>query len=313
MKHFIILLMSLTFFSMSQAQSYPEKPVKIVTNLPVGSAPDTVLRKIANRLKDQWKVPVIVDNRPGAAGAVAMEHYVQNEKNDGYTLYMGDMANFTSMPLLFQKENLLSEIKPLVPVYRNWFAVVTPTNTDVKKLSSAIKNKPFYGSWAVGSPGHLCGAEISDRLNIEATHISYKDYNNWYTDIIGGQLSFSCSSIGSVDQYVKSGRLKLVAVTGPQRDSNMPDVPTVKEVFGFDLGMPHGWIAMFIHKKVDDQLVKKIHNDVAKVINSDEIKEAIQLSYGIPFNVTLNEFQNVWQNDLQNYRKLLNKYKISIK
>ena len=95
----------------TNAQTFPNKPVKIVTNLGIGSAPDTVLRKLADKLKDTWKVPVIVENRPGASGAVAMEHYVRNEKPDAHTFYYGDLASFVSMPILFDKQNISNFVK----------------------------------------------------------------------------------------------------------------------------------------------------------------------------------------------------------
>lgn len=294
------------------AQNYPEKPVKIVTNMPVGSAPDTVLRKLASKLKDQWKVPVMVDNRPGASGAVAMEHYVQNEKRDGYTLYYGDLANFVSMPLLFNKTSLLGEIKPLVPIYRNWFAVIAPAGNNTP-LKSSILAKPFYGSWAVGSPGHICGAELADRLQINATHIPYKEYSAWYLDMISGQTSYGCSSVGSVLQYVNSGKIKLVAIASPQRDPTMPNLPTVKELYGFDLGTPYGWLAMFIHKEVDDRVSKKLYNDINAALSSPEIQDAIAFSYGMPFNMNIKEFRTLWQNDIQVHKRLLDKYNISVK
>lgn len=313
MKYMLMLICLLSLIAPVPAQTFPNKPVKIVTNLGVGSAPDTVLRKLAAKLKDTWKVPVVIENRPGASGAVAMEHYVNNEKPDGYTLYYGDLANFVSMPILFQKENLLAEMKPLVPVYRNWFAVIAPAGTDAKQLASAVKRQPFYGSWGVGSPGHICGAEISEKFLAPAEHLSYKEFSTWYLDVINGRLSYSCSSVGSAMQYVNAGKIKFVAIASPQRDPSMPDLPTVREMFGYDLSTPYGWLAMFVHKQTPDAQVKKLQDDIAVALASPEVQETIAFVYGMPFGMNNREFQAFWQNDIKTHRKLLNKYNITIK
>ena len=313
MKYILMCVALFVFAGTGMAQTFPNKPVKIVTNLGVGSAPDTVLRKVAAKLKETWKVPVVIENRPGASGAVAMEHYVLNEKPDGYTLYYGDLASFVSMPILFQKENLLAEMKPLVPVYRNWFAIIAPANVDPKQMASAIKQQPFYGSWAVGSPGHICGAEISEKFNTSAQHVPYKEFSTWYLDVVNGRLSYSCSSVGSAIQYANAGKIKFVAIAGPQRDPAMPDLPTVREMFGFDLSTPYGWLAMFVHKQTQDPVVKKLQDDVTAAVASPEVQETIAFVYGMPFGMNQKEFQTFWQNDIKIHSRLLNKYNISIK
>jgi tripartite-type tricarboxylate transporter receptor subunit TctC len=297
----------------ANAQTFPNKPVKIVTNLGIGSAPDIVLRKLADKLKDTWKVPVIVENRPGASGAVAMEHYVRNEKPDAHTFYYGDLASFVSMPILFDKQHVLAQLKPLVPVYKNWFAIIAPVNADSKQLDKTIKLLPFYGSWGVGSPGHICGAEISARFNTPAQHVPYKEFSTWYSDIADSRLSYSCSSVGSAMPFISAKKIKLVAMASPQRDPSMPNLPTVRELYGFDLSTPHGWLAMFIHKQVPDNTVKKLHDDINAAINSPEIQETIALVYGLPFDMNIREFYNFWQNDIKIHSRLLTKYNITIK
>jgi tripartite-type tricarboxylate transporter receptor subunit TctC len=294
------------------AQTWPNKPVKIVTSMPVGSAPDSVVRKVADRLKDTWGVPVIVENKPGAAGQIAMEHYL-SEKADPHNLYFSDLANFVSMPLLYNKENLVARLQPVIPIYSTYFAVIASGNSDMTNFSDVARRRPFYGSWAIGSVGHICGAEINDALNLEASHVPYKEYGTWYSDVVNHTLSYSCSSIGSVQSFLKGNRIKLLAIGSPRRLKDFPNLPTIKERFGVDLSMPESWLAVFINTDVDDKILTKINKDIETVVKSKEIQDHIAFLYGNSMDTDLQKFNVRWKKDIEIQKNIIKKYNITIK
>ena len=294
------------------AQTWPNKPVKIVTSMPVGSAPDSVVRKVADRLKDTWGVPVIVENKPGAAGQIAMEHYL-SEKADPHNLYFGDLANFVSMPLLYNKENLVARLQPVIPIYSTYFAVIASGNSDMTNFSDVVRRLPFYGSWAIGSVGHICGAEINDALNLEASHVPYKEYGTWYSDVVNHTLSYSCSSIGSVQSFLRGNRIKLLAIGSPRRLKDFPNLPTIKERFGVDLSIPESWLAVFINTDVDDKILTKINKDIETVVKSKEIQDHIAFLYGNSMDTDLQKFNVRWKKDIEIQKNIIKKYNITIK
>lgn len=294
------------------SQSFPSKPVKIITSMPVGSAPDSVIRKIADSLKDKWKVPVIIENHPGASGQIAMEYYLL-EKADGYSLYFSDLANFVSMPLLYNKENLVAQLEPVIPIYSTYFAVVTSGRQLSTNFNSLVKSNPFYGSWAIGSVAHICGAEISESLNLNAEHVPYKEYGQWYIDLMNNNLSYSCSSIGSVQGYLKDDRIKLVAISSPERLNNFPNLPTVKEKFGINLSMPESWLAIFINKDVDPTTILAINKGIESVVKSKEIQDYIIFLQGNFVDADLKKFNMRWKKDIEIQKRIIKKYNITVR
>jgi tripartite-type tricarboxylate transporter receptor subunit TctC len=311
-KQLVTTIVMATVAVTATAQTFPSKPVKIVTSMPVGSAPDSVIRKVADRLKDTWKVPVIIENRPGAAGQIAMEYYL-SEKADSHNLYFSDLANFVSMPLLYDKENLVARLQPVVPIYSTYFAVIASGNSNTTNFSDTVKRQPFYGSWAIGSVGHVCGAEINDTLRLGATHVPYKEYGVWYGDIVNNNLSYSCSSIGSVQSFLKDDRIKLVAIGSTQRLNNFPNLPTVKEKFGINLSVPESWLAVFINTDVDDRTISRINKDIEAVVKSKEIQDHIAFLYGNLIDTDLQKFNIRWKKDIEIQKNINKKYNITIK
>jgi tripartite-type tricarboxylate transporter receptor subunit TctC len=296
----------------TSAQTFPSKPVKIVTSMNVGSAPDSVIRKVADRLKDTWKVPVVVENRPGAAGQVAMEYYL-SEKPDSHNLYFNDLANFVSMPLLYNKENLVARLQPVIPIYSTYFAVIAPSNQDMTNFVDVVKRRPFYGSWAVGSVAHICGAELNETLNLGAVHVPYKENSAWFSDLSNNNLSYSCSSIGSVQSFLKGDRIKLVAIGSPRRLTDFPNLPTVRERFGINLSVPESWLAVFINKDVDSNTISKINKDIEMVVKSKEIQDHIAFVYGNSIDTDLQKFNARWKKDVEIHKNIIKKYNITIK
>lgn len=289
---------------------YPTKTVKIVMGLPVGSAPDTVARKMAVQLSKQWNVSVVVENRPGASGIVGLDYFVK-EPADGHTIYFADWSQVIHGPLFHKRLELLDKITPVSGVYTLSVVIVGPRNKNtLVALNDALKSKPQFGSWGVGSWGHLCGAEIAGKLKVDAEHIAYKDFGPWFTDISNSELSFSCISFGSSESYEKGKRISYIAVATNTRDPAFPEVPTVKEVLGFSLDTQRAWLAMYVHSNTNNQLVQKISTDIKTALQDSQVRATISQVHGQPWMISNQEFIQTYNQDFSRVKKLFDKHQI---
>jgi tripartite-type tricarboxylate transporter receptor subunit TctC len=279
--------------------------VKIVSNLPTGSAPDTIARKLSDILSAKWKTPVLVDNRPGASGAIALEHYV-TQPADGNTILMLDGGAWSTMPILYDKEDQFAKLEVLAPVYSNNWVVFT--NSKVQTLSdlrTAIKNKPFYGSWGIGSAGHFCGLEVARVLGVTVTHVPYKEYGQWFADTVNGELAFSCGSTGSTEQYRNSSKINWLAITSERRDPKFADVPTGQEFFGSKFSVVRGQITFFTNKSAPLDRTNQMQIDIAQALQTPGMKESIEAIRGNPWTGTNAEFSQFISRSIATMRQLI--------
>jgi tripartite-type tricarboxylate transporter receptor subunit TctC len=309
-----LLLGLFLFLSMTDtilAQDYPVKPVKIVMGLPVGSAPDTVIRRVAIQLNKQWNVPVIVENRPGASGIVGLDYFVK-EPADGHTIYFADWSQFIHGPIFHQRLDLLDKITPVTGVYTTPVVIVGPKNKNTKAaLIESLKSKPYFGSWGIGSWGHLCGTEIATALNSSVTHVPYREFGPWFTDIANNELSFGCTSFGSSESYEKGHRISFIAVATNTRDPAFPDVPTIKEALGFGIDTQRAWLATYVHSNTNPQLVQKISNDIRSALQDSQVRATIAQVHGRPWLVSTQEFTQIYTQDFARVKQLFDRYQIN--
>lgn len=309
---FASLILAISAHATVLADTYPSRPVKIVTNLPVGSGPDIFVRKLSQMLEATWKVPVTIDNKPGAAGLVALEQYLRNPAN-GYTVFYGDFGVFVTTPILYDKEHLIQQLKPVTVGYNSAWMIVTPASIrNFNDLKIKLSETPKFGSWGVGSGGHLCGQELSSVLQTTTIHVPYKDHGPWFADTSNGLLSFGCTSVGSSESYYRSGKFNYVATTANKRDPAYPDVPTVKELTGHTFEAGEVFSAFYIHAGVDDQISKKIERDLRAAIQHKDMVDLVKTLRGYPVSNSSEEMNKLRNDKVTEYKKLIKKYNISI-
>jgi tripartite-type tricarboxylate transporter receptor subunit TctC len=309
----LLLLLLLSISLNASATDYPTKPVKIIVSLPVGSGADVVSRKIAEMLSKKWSVPVVVDNRPGASGGVALEAYIKEPAN-GYTLMFGDSPAFISYPILWHKEETLSNIEPLVPVFKSDLVLaVSPQIANFADLKTEMIKNSNFGSWAVGSPSHFMGLELSKVFGIPTTHIPYKEYGPWFVDLSTKNLAFSFVTIASTKHLEKAGKLKYLAIGAPTRDSRFPNLPTVSELTGTRVNSINVWDSFYILKSVDPLIKKQLSQDIREVIATPEVQQTLAtIEYVSIGNMSLTEFNKLVTQDTTSYKKLIKEFNISI-
>ena len=312
-KIFILTLVLVSaIINTAQADNYPTRPIKIITSLPAGSGPDSVIRGLTEKLSKKWHTPVVIENRPGGLGVVALNYY-NSLPADGYSIFYGDASNFISYPILYNDEKIINNIEPVAPLLLSEMMLITSSkNENFTNLKSAIAKNPNFGSWGIGSPSQIASLELSEFLGISTTHIPYKDYGTWFTDTAGQTITFGFATIGSSAGLEQAGKLKFIAYTGNQRDYEYPNVPTLTELTGKKINIVRPWTAFYINKSVPDSIKMKLQQDLNYELNQpDTMSNLLALHYR-PWNITLPEFKKFLKEQSLLYKALVNKYNINL-
>lgn len=288
------------------------KPIYIVTPLPVGSAPDRLLRAISEPLSKKWGVPVVVDNRPGGTGLIALEHF-QRRPTNGTVIYMAGGENVIQSTILYDRTKLSDDLKVVSPFISAPLVLFTSVDSKTSEFASQLKNNPTFGSWAIGSTGHVCAIELSSHLNIPARHVPYKEFGPWLTDTANGLLHFGFGSIGSTLAFEKSNKIKYIAITSQQQSPWFPNLPTIKEQFGFEPEIYQNWIAFFVSNAVSEETRALLEKDIREAQLDPAVKSAFNSMYSNQYTISNQEFAKVYESDRRLFLKFTKKYNIEIK
>ena len=295
----------------AQAQTFPSKPVKIIASLPVGSGPDNAIRKVAEQLSERWGQPVVIENKPGGASALALDAF-NKESDDGHVILFADSALFVSYGYLYNKPEALKGIDPFAGLLvNNMMLITSPDVKSLAHLKEIVTAKPAFGSWAVGSPGHVVGSELAAYFKIPASHVAYKEYGPWFVDISSGTLPYGFASIASSRQLQAGGKLKYLAYTGDRRDPRYPDVPTLKELTGHHIGHARPYTILALKETTNKAVKDKITKDFRDVLATAKMRETITAIGYLPDD-TPADFKKFIDNDIRHFRRLATEYNISI-
>ena len=263
------------------AQTFPNKPVRIIVPFSPATAADIVTRQLGARLAEIWGQGVVIDNQGGAGGVIGAANAAKAAP-DGYTLIMFGI-NHAINPSLYPDipYDTLRDFKPIVRVALAPLVIVAhpafPASS-VPELIALAKTRPRsiqYGSGGNGSITHLALELLKARTGIEMTHIPYKGVAQMMSDVLGNQIPLGCPAVATALGQVKAGKLKALAITSAKRSSVLPEVPTVAET-----GIPDydvsAWNGLLAPVRTPDELVAKIHADVTKVAQSKDFVEQLQ-------------------------------------
>jgi tripartite-type tricarboxylate transporter receptor subunit TctC len=273
---FISLLISSTAAS---AQSYPAKPIRVIIPFVAGGSSDIVGRAIASKFQELLGQPGVVENRPGANGAIAAE-FVARSEPDGYTVLVGSIGVFSINAALF-KDLRYHPVRDFAPIT---LAVTTPNvlitkptlpAKTLKELVDEMKKNPgklSYCSSGTGSSDHLTAELLKQAAGVDAVHVPYKGGAACQTDIMGNQVDFSFQNLGAVTNYIKGNRMKALAVTAKARHPQLPDVPSVGEA-GFSDIVVTSWQAAAAPAKTPKDVVARLHGAMVKALRSPDVSE----------------------------------------
>jgi tripartite-type tricarboxylate transporter receptor subunit TctC len=272
-------LLSMPVAAQAPAADFPSKPVTIVTPFAAGSGPDAVLRLISDKLGRLWNQRVLVDNKPGGGGFIAIEQ-ARRAAPDGYTLLQLDSEHIAALPHLYKSRNFvtLQHFDPVASLFRTPFFVAVPTDSKWKTMGdlvAAAKAQPgqiSYGSWGVGSPGHLGAQQLESLTGTHMQHVPYREVSQLFANVGSGEVAWSFASLPSSQGIYKAGKLRYIAIAAPKRIPQMPDVPTMAESGGPAGLEVNSFVSLLTPKGVPPAIRARINADVAKVIADPEIR-----------------------------------------
>lgn len=298
-------------------QSYPSKPIRIISPFAPGGGNDILCRTVAQKLIENLKQQVIVDNRPGANGIIGTEATARAAP-DGYTIALipsGHAVNaslhrklpydtikdFTPITLLGSSPLILA-VHPSVPA------------KGVKALAALARAHPgelTYGSAGIGSSGHLGGALFEALTGTKMVHVPYKGMGPAITDLMAGQVSMVFGTSTSVMPHVHSGRLRALATTGAKRSPALPDLPTVAEagVPGYEAGLWYGFVGP---ARIPNEIVRRLNHEIVAVLNARDVRERLA-NQGVDATPSSpEEFGKLMVTDLERWAKVVQKAGIRV-
>jgi tripartite-type tricarboxylate transporter receptor subunit TctC len=273
-----LLVGAVLWTAVALAQPFPSRPVKIVVPAAAGGATDALSRSLASRLAEVWNQPVVVENRPGATQIIGGE-YVAKSAPDGYTLLISDAATFVMNHILHKNlPYARSSFTPITVLTRfPWVIVVHPSvrAASFQELVAHARANPgklSYGSFGLGSSGHISMDYLKNLLGIDIVHVPYKGASPAVTDLLAGQIQLMMVTPLLVEPHARADKLRLIAAATRERIPRLPELPTVSEsgVPGYDAGT---WFALAGPAGMPRELTHAIYGAVRNVLYEPAFKE----------------------------------------
>jgi tripartite-type tricarboxylate transporter receptor subunit TctC len=301
---------------LAQSQQYPTKPVRIIAPFAPGGGTDFIARLIAQKLTERLGKQVIVENKPGAGGNLGAEFAV-NSAPDGYTLLLV-AGSYTVNPSLYKLSfDPVNDVTPIIQLSQGPFVVAVHPSVPARNLKELIElarrqpDKLSYASSGSGSITHLASGLFVDMAKIKIVHIPYKGTGPALNDTIAGSTQLIFGSVSTTLQFIKSGRLRGLAVTTPKRISALPDLPTVAEaaVPGYEVVLWHGLVAP---KGVPRPIVDRLNRDANEVLKAKEMEDLLATDGVAPAGGTSEQFRAVIKADIERWRGVVKQANIKV-
>ena len=302
---------TLTLTSAKAADSYPSKPVRMICPSVPGGTTDLAARIVAQKLSEDWKQQVVVDNRGGASGVIGTEMAARSAP-DGYTLLLGTMSTHAVNPA-FSRHVPYDPVKDFAPVSLVVSApqmlAVHPTlpARTAKELIALAKAKPghySYSSSGTGSTPHIAFELFKLMSGIDVVGIQYKASGPAITDLVGGQVQMMMTGVLALLPHVKSGKLRALAITSPARSAALPDLPSVAEsgVPGFDVQV---WFGVFMPAGAPRPIVAAVNERIRKMLESPDLRKRLVDQGADPASSTPEAFGALVKSDLARWIKVV--------
>lgn len=288
---------------------YPNRPINIIVNISAGSGTDLIARVVADALKDTLKQTIVVENRPGAGGAIGAA-VVANSAPDGYRLLVTSSA-IAALPaiqttLTYDTEN---DLTPIIPLAALPAVVMVSPSKGIRTINELIERarkapgEVMFGSSGLASASHLEVERLRAAANIKLTHVPYRGAPEAIADAAGGRVDFVIAPLASGRSFMDANQLIAIASTSSQRSPLIPDVPTINES---GIKMRQGaWVGLLGPKGMPQELVKKIHDATAKAMESPEVKDRFQKMAAEFMPMSSAEFKTLISEEIKNNKELL--------
>ena len=294
------------------AQAFPNKPIRVVVPYAPGGATDIMGRVVAQRLGEIVGQQVLVDNRPGANTGIGAEA-VAKAPPDGYTLMFTNDATFVLNPALFPTlpYNMARDFVPVATVAYLNLALVVAANLPVNNFAELVawtkvkSGSISYGSYGVGSQAHLMGEMFKKLYAIDMVHVPYKGSAPAVADVIGGQVVFTFPAIPTVQGFIKSGRVKVLAISGDKRSPLLPEVPTFTEVGAKDMDIG-AWYGFFAPAGTPREVVARLNAAVAGMLTNQEFVDKQLAPQGmLPMNLSADQVAALMKSESERMTRIV--------
>ena len=265
----------------SSAQSYPNRPVRILVPFPAGAGVDIVARMLGLPLTDLWGQAAVVDNRPGAGGTIACE-LAAKAAPDGYTLLLGNISTFAMAPSLYKKVNYdpVQSFAPITLVNTSANVLVAHPSvpaTTTQALIALAKAKPGqinYASAGSGTSPHLAAELFKSMAGVDLVHVPYKGSPQALTDLLGGQTQIMFASLVSALPHIRQARLRALGVTSLKRAAALPALPAISEagLRGYDVSV---WMGIVAPAGTPPAIIAQLNRQIAALLQSPDIRERL--------------------------------------
>jgi tripartite-type tricarboxylate transporter receptor subunit TctC len=308
----LLALLSALIALPAQAASYPDRMVKIIVPFAPGGGTDVLARVIAQKLHEKWGQPVVVENMPGASGALGTRA-VLNAEPDGYTLLMASTGALMAASSTMAGDGPFDVTKYLAPITvaaaPPYLLVINPkvpakTAADLVRLSREKPESLTYGSSGTGAASHLSGVLFESEAGVKMLHIPYKGTGPGVSDLLAGRIDMMFAPGPVVQAFVQAGQLKAIGTTDSRRSKFYPDVPTIAES-----GLPGyqsvGWFGLLAPAKTPPEIVKQINQAVVSIMDTKDFRDHLANLGAEPLPQTPEEFGRYINADVAKWTKLV--------
>ena len=298
--------------------AYPDKPITLIVGFPPGGGVDIVARQLAETLSEQLGQRVVIDNKAGAAGNVAMD-FVARARPDGYTLLMGNLGMLAANPVLYPKLSFDAsrDFAPVARVVVTPLLAAVPSTLPVKNMQELValaKAKPGtlnFGSGGNGNINHLAGELLKLQTGTQITHVPYKGSAPALADLVAGHIQLVIDGFNVVQPSVAGGRARAIGITGDTRSPAMPDVPTMKESGLPDLVI-YGWQGVFAPAATPPVIIERLSAEVARALANPALKSRLSGQGTEPAYQPPAQFRTYITAEQQRWATVINTAKITV-
>ncbi len=298
---FILLLSIFSCLNISHAQTFPNKPVTIIVPFTPAGGADNLARILVPRLNALWGQSVIVEYKAGASGQIGAD-FVSKATPDGYTLLMAttavindkNVSKFTGVSLVSADAYVLV-VHPSLPI-NNAADLISYAKANPKKLS--------FGSSGIGAASHLSGELFKARAGIDLLHVPYKGTGPALNDLLANHIQLMFAPTQTAMSQIQSGRIKAIGVTGTKSIDALPNVPPIASsgLAGYDA---IGWFGLLAHVNTPSEIVKKLHDDIQRVMSMPDVRKAMHEKGAEPGNLSPSEFSSFIKQEQTKWTKLI--------
>ena len=307
----------LTSFSIAKAQNFPSKPMKLVVPYPPGGVTDILGRALGQFIGDSMGQPVIIDNRPGAGGAIGTEAIAKSAP-DGYTFGLGASSTHVLNPLLYKLNyDPVKDFAPIGLVAATPLVMVVNPQTpvsNVAELLAWIKARPgkvSYGSYGNASLAHLAGELFKSMTQADMEHVPYKGSAPLQLDVMSNQLSLGISDM-SATPFIKSGKLKPLGLTAAKRVGAFPEIPAIAETPGLAGFEATGWFALYTSAGTPRPIVEKLNATLSAAVNGADLRGRLTAMGLEPATSTPEGLASFQRSEREKWQKVIAEAKIKV-